>query len=140
MNLSIIIPTSANIIKKERCEYLENYINDDYDCPEWSLVIYEFIDNNDIKNILEENIEKCKQLEIDMKLVIEARLFSSNFEKYFEKIRNSIIVGLKLFSSRREKDKYTYEEILLLRKHEYMITTLKNLCQEYSESKKIWWN
>lgn len=140
MNLSIIIPTSANIIKKERCEYLENYINDDYDCPEWSLVIYEFIDNNDIKNILEENIEKCKQLEIDMKLVIEARLFSSNFEKYFEKIRNSIIVGLKLFSSRREKDKYTYEEILLLRKHEYMITRLKNLCQEYSESKKIWWN
>lgn len=144
MNLSIIIPTSNNMIKTKKkrydeySEYSENYI--DKDCLEWSLVMYEFIHNNDIKNILEENIEKGQQLEIDMKYIIEGRLFSSNFERHFEKIKNSIINGLKLFGSRREKSKYTFEEILLLRKHEYMIIRLKELCKNYYESKKLWWN
>jgi len=141
MNLSIIIPTSTNIVNnKKRYEYYSYDIYDIDDCPEWSLVMYELMDNNDIKNILEENIEKGKQLLIDMKLVIEGRLFSSNFENHFKKIKNSIIDGLKLFSSRRHKDTYSYEETLLLRKHTFMFLRLKQLCEQYSESKKIWWN
>ena len=147
MNLSIILPNHTNTIhysykKQYRKDYIQDYVcvecmemdyKDCENCLEWSLVCYDFMNN---KDILEENIEKGEQLEKDMKLVIEGRLFSSNFENYFEKIRNSIIIGLKKI----KKDKYNLDEIFLLNKHAYMFDRLNKLCQTYSESKKIWWN
>lgn len=153
MNLSLILPNHINTIdysykKQYRKDYIQDYVcmecmecmemdckdcENCENCLEWSLVCYDFMDN---KDILEENIEKGEQLEKDMRLVIEGRLFSSNFEKYFEKIRNSIIIGLKKI----KKDKYNLEEIFLLNKHAYMFDRLNKLCQTYSESKKIWWN
>lgn len=140
MNLSIIIPSQDIMVNTKRyskLKYYEYYIEE---CPEWSLVIYDFVDRKDIKVILEENIKKGKQLEIDIKLVIEGRLFSSNFERHFENIKQSIILGLKLFDSRIRDKKYYYREIQLLNEYSKMLFRLNTLCQYYSEEKKLWWN
>lgn len=143
MNLSIIIPTTHNIITYKNINSVTNDLTPEcpecLECPEWGSVIYDFMNKNDI---LKENIEKGYQLEIDMKLVIEGRLFSQNFEKYFEKIRDSIVLGLKIVSSRDEerKEEYKDEYKILIMKHTQMLYRLKKLCQDYFESKKIWWN
>lgn len=144
MNLltSIKIPSPDIMVKIPKKCYNYNYYNycSIEECPEWGSVIYDFIDRKDIKVILEENIEKGKQLEIDIKLVIEGRLFSSNFERYFEKIKASIILGLELFSSRSIDKKYDYGEIQLLNEYSNMFFRLNILCESYSEEKKLWWD
>ncbi len=138
-DISIIIPTE-DIMYKTYISRYEDYYEYEYsyeecDNKEWSTVFYEILNDYEILNNVIKNGEELYE---DMNYIIDSRLFSSNFETHFENIKDTIILGIDTFLTRKKKNKYNkiYNEAYLLNK----INNIRKLTDKYYNMKKIWWN
>lgn len=134
-DLSIAIPTESLICHKHPRRGIRRSFKST-ECPEWASVLF---DDLTIEEILKFIYDTQKDLEAYIDSCINIRDFSKEFEKYYDSIKKTILIAIKIYRS-KELPYKSIKESMLLTKIRNSSDELIKLRKIYDYNKRIWYN